>query len=323
MQLKKIIGCLFLLLAINSIAYGQHAGFPSAPDPFQMVPLNGEPGSSINSPGGYTNTNGRTVRSSVLPNPSTTLILIVDGQSLAGSSSTGAAIVPTNDSHVFNFNIYDGGLYPCRNPELGTSLAPFAGTIANPGNAPGCSIGDSLVSASVFTDVVVVPNAIGGTSVADHSPGGAVYNRIAVTMGQLAKRGLTAPTGFTGKTYVVIHIGETDNQNGTSSGAMATGLGNMTSAYSASLGTNDRIFITLESMLNGSTNASITGGETTAQSGCTRCRAGSNWDTAIPNTGANRQADGTHLNGPGVGAGLQLGVAADVTIFTNCKNTSC
>jgi hypothetical protein len=92
-----------------------------------------------------------------------------------------------------------------------------------------------------------------------------------------------------------------------------------------------RFFVATESMLSGSTSAAnvvcpscVTNGQAdVVASGCSTCRAGANWDTAIPISGANRQTDGTHLNGSPIGNGLSLAVAADVTILTNCKNTSC
>jgi hypothetical protein len=308
-----------LAFLISGAAYAQRASLGSAPDPFQMSIGNGEPTASINSNGGYTNTNGRTVRSSVLPNLSTTLVMVYIGQSLAATSSTGAAIVPTNDSHVFNFNIYDSGLYPCRNPVLGAAQAVFS---TLPVNSPGCSIGDTLVTNAVFTDVVVVPIAIGGTTVADWSSGGAINNRIAVTVGQLAKKGLTTASGFTGTFYIMLHIGETDGVNGTSRANMATGVRNMAAAFvSAGTGTS-RFFVATESMTGGITVANIQNGQADAvASGCSTCRAGANWDTSIPNSGGNRQSDGTHLAGPA--AGLALAVSTDVTIITNCKNTAC
>jgi hypothetical protein len=294
------------------------SGGGSAPDPSTMTVGNGEPNSTINSDGGYTNTNGRTVRSSVLPAPSTSIVIVYLGQSLAASSATGALIVPTNDSHVFNFNIYDTGLYPCRNPVLGASLANFSGA----GNSPGCSICDSLVGATTYTDCVLVPIAIGGTSVANWSPGGVIYNRIAVTVAQLARKSLTPASGFTGDFRIMLHIGETDNQNGTSRANMATGVRAIAQAFvDAGTGTS-RFFVATESMLAGVTSANITNGQADAvASGCSTCRAGANWDTSIPNSGGNRQADGTHLAGPA--AGVALAASTDVTILTNCKNTSC
>lgn len=314
--MKKLV---LLLSTVFLLGFG---GGSSAPDPYQMAVGNGEPTAAIASNPGYQNTNERTVRSSVLPNPSSTIVMIYLGQSLAASSATGAAYVVTNTSHVFNFNIYDGGLYPCVNPVLGAALATFTGTPTNPGNSPACSIMDSLVTNGTYTDAVAVPIAIGGTSVADWSPGGAIYNRIVVTVAQLAKQGLTPATGFTGDFRIVLHIGETDNADGTSEAAMATGVRNIAAAFVSAGAGASRFFVTTESMLGGVTSTNITAGEQDAvNSGCSTCRAGSNWDTSVPNSGGNRQADGTHLVGPT--AGLALAAAADVTVLTNCKNTSC
>jgi hypothetical protein len=281
---------------------------------------NGEPTAAIPSNGSYTNTSGRNVRSSVLPNPATTLILFYDGQSLAATSTTGAFTNPTNDSHVFNFNINDGGLYPCRGPVLGAAQAVFSPL---PINSPGCYIADTLVTNGVFTDVVVVPIAIGGSTVADHSAGGSLYNRVFVAMAQLAKKGLTPASGFTGTMWSMLHIGETDGVNGTTRANMATGVRNIGQSYlDAGATASFRMFVATESMVSGVTVANITNGQADAvASGCSVCRAGANWDTSIPNSGGNRQADGTHLVGPA--AGLALAVSTDVTVITNCKNTSC
>jgi len=302
---------LFLTLAL-SVAH-----FPSASsfgirtwvgisEPYYLAPGNGEPTNPpINSTGSVCDASGFTL-DNTLTSPSTTLVLVTIGQSLIASSGS-STYTPVN-TKASNFSVCDGGWYRCKNPVLGASYAPAGGV-----DSPNCRIADSLITAGTYTQVIVVPIAIGGTVVADWNSGGQLFQKIAVTMNRLKQRHLTPITGFTGDFYISLHIGESDNQVGTTRANMAAGIRNIAATFVANGSGTSRFFVATESMLTNVTNANITNGEADAvASGCSTCRAGANWDSIVCAT--NRQADCTHL----AAAGLALAAAADVSVIQAC-----
>jgi hypothetical protein len=281
-------------------------------DPYTLELGFGEPNpATINSTGGYLNTNGRAVRSSVPSAPSTTAIVITTWQSLIASASAGT--FATINATANNLNIYDGGIYPCVNPVLGTENNT-AGLGTNSAN---CQIVDSLVTAGAYTQAIVVPIAIGGTLCSDWV-NGALQRRITVTLNRLKSKGLTAATGFTGDTWIIAHGGEQDAGAGTSRATLATCIRNYAAAFVAAGSGAARFFVPTESMAGNVTDATVTGAQADAvASGCSTCRQGANVDGLTG--GTNRQSDGTHLTQTGA-SNL---AALDVTAITNCKNTSC
>ena len=286
-------------------------GGGSAPDPFAMSVGNGEPdGVTINSPAGYSNTNGYTVQSSVPAAPSTTAVLIYAGQSLIESAVSGT--YSTLHAGSVNFNIYDSGTYPCKQPILGTPWAGPAWTanLSPSGNNIICQIADDLITAGTYTEVIMVPVAIGGTTCANWNTGGAINKRIAVTVGQLAKQGLTPATGFTGDFYIMWHQGESELP-ATPAATIAACLQSVAGLFSSAGTGTSRFFIPQsESWVSGATQANVISGQSLALSGCSTCRAGANWDSL---NNANRQ-DMTHFNQTGAAAAALL----DKAIIVSC-----
>lgn len=241
---------------------------------------------------------------------STTAVIITIGQSNAEPAATGTFTV-VNTTKVFNFSIYDGNIYPCINPILGAVYSPAQGS-----NSINCQVPDSLVTAGTYAQAVVVPIAVGGTLCSDWVSG-VLQKRISVTLQRLSEAHMTAASGFTGDVWILLHIGETDNQNGTARATLATCLRNLASTFSATTG-SARFFVATESLIVNVTAVAVTGAQADAvASGCTTCRTGANWDSLTG--GTNRQADGTHWTQAGAAAAAAL----DVTIITNCKNTAC
>ena len=286
-------------------------GGGSAPDPFTLTVGNGEPTAAIPSPAGFSNANGYTLKSSVPAAPTTTAVIITVGQSNIESAASGT--YTTTNTGSLNFNIYDGGTYACKNPVLGASQ----NSTGLGSNSANCQIADGLINASVYTSVIIVPTAIGGTFCSDWDTGGAINNRIAVTLARLKAAHLTPATGFTGDFWILWHQGE--SQNGTpTAGQVAACLQDIATLFvNAGTGTARFFIPQSESYVNGATQANVISGQSMALTGCSTCRAGANWDTLT--TTVNRQADLTHFNATGAAAAAAL----DVTIITNCKHTAC
>lgn len=243
----------------------------------------------------------------------TTAVVVVVGQSNVESIALGT--YSTVNSTNWNFNIADRGVYNCANPVLGT---PYLNPPATGGNSVNCQIGDGLITGAVYNNVIMAPAAVGGSACADWDTGGALHQRILTLYNGLASRGLTRASGFAGDVWILWHQGETDNTNGTARATLATCYRNV-AAYFSSVGFGaTRFFVATESMVANVTAIAVTGAQADAvASGCSTCRAGMNVDSLTGPT--NRQADGTHPT-----AAMAISMASsDVTIITNCKNTSC
>ena len=108
--------------------------------------------------------------------PVTTAVIIMQGQSLIANRAEGTYTTKNRDN-ALNFNIYDGELYQCSNPVLGTDL-----DVSHPSNTNSstCQIADLLINAGTFRTVIMVPTAVGGTLCSDWTLGGALYQRIVV-----------------------------------------------------------------------------------------------------------------------------------------------
>lgn len=306
--MKRILLALGIVVAIASASLAQSGMFGGTPSPYTMFVGNGELNNSVL---GNADPTGKTLRTPVLG--STTAVIITIGQSNAESAALGTFTV-VNTGKVFNFNFYGGSdraFYDCANPVLGAVYSPAQGS-----NSVNCQIGDSLVTAGTYAQVVMAPVAVGATMCSDWVSG-VLVKRVSVLLQRLSDAKMTAASGFTGDVWILLHIGETDNQNGTVRATLATCLRNLASALAVGTG-SARFFVATESLIVNVTAVAVTGAQADAvASGCTTCRAGANWDSLTG--GTNRQADGTHWTQ----AGAISAAALDVTVITNCKNTAC
>lgn len=302
--MRRIFVSLLAFLGIVGACFAQGGFFGGTPSPYTMFVGNGELSSSVL---GNADPGARVAQTVTLG--STTAVIITIGQSNVESAAAGTYTVTQTAN--YNFNIYDGIVYPCINPVVGAVNSPAQGT-----NSVNCQIADSLRAASTYSQVIMVPVAVGGTMCSDWVSG-VLVKRVSVLLQRLADAHMTAATGFTGDVWILLHIGETDNQNGTARATLATCLRNLASTIAVGTGTA-RFFVATESLIVNVTSATVTGAQADAvASGCTTCRAGANWDSLTG--GTNRQADGTHWTQ----AGAISAAALDVTIITNCKNTVC
>ncbi len=274
-------------------------------DPYTIVEFNGASPPTGGGGVGYGNAAGKTLVSS--GGLSSYPIILTIGQSLSASNSVNS--YATVNATALNFNIYDGGTYHCDNPVLGASgpdLPDPGGGLQN--NGPNCPLADKLITAGTYAGAIMVPIAVDGTKAADwnNSP---LTGRITVAMKRLNQIYGRVPT------YVVWHQGESDT--GTAGAAYTTSVQAVASQFRALFSFTGPFFVSTETMVSNSVNATIQTAQANAVSAGLHIVAGSNIDSLTG--GTNRQADGTHLTA----AGSLAYAGLDQTVITNCKNTSC
>jgi hypothetical protein len=284
-----------LMFVLSGFAYGQSAGGVSAPDPFILGDPNkvvaGYPG---NGAVDYGDTNGRSFRNTAPDPTKKTLVLIVAGQ------SNWTTVVPTfytatNTANIDNMNIFDGALYSITGPLLGSSQYTV-----NNGNIS-VRVADTLITNGKFDRVILVPIAVGSSTIADWTTGG-LSNRPTVAMKRLAARGITP--GMTGVTFAFLW-GQGEGDAATTQANYAAGLTSLISATNAA-GFSGRYFICKETWSAGAAASAVQAAQVAAVNGTT-VFSGGNLDAL---TGANRQADNTHFSDAGAAAVASAVVSA-------------
>jgi len=101
-------------------------------------------------------------------------VLLTAGQSNAGNHGE-ERLKPTAD--VYNLNIFDHGCYVAQDPLLGTT---------GDGGNLFTQLGQLLVERGVYDAVVLVPIAVGGSSVEDWAPGGTLNIRFSAAFEAMA-----------------------------------------------------------------------------------------------------------------------------------------
>ena len=246
-----------LVLVLALYAAGQFCTWPAAAlaqkpgegtaasDPFYLAPIPEAYGAS------NFRTEGLPQRSLSIDPTARTLILITMGQSLmANVHAIKAPIyVPTNSSVIDNFNIYDGAAYAfVRAPALGCN-----GYFSNVATR----VADMLINKRVFDRVIVVPIAVGSTTIAEWTTGD-FAGRFPVAMRRLAASGITPATP--GVTFAAVWgQGEADTRDGTSRAAYRGHLGRLIDTVFSS-GFLGRLFINVESYYFGRTSSEIQAG---------------------------------------------------------------
>ncbi len=248
---------------------------------------------------GLSNAAGRTQESPVIG--AGTAIIVTLGQSNIANNALGTYTV--TNSTAQNMSVYDGGIYLCADPVLGPS-GP-GGTSGS--SSPNCAIADELITNGVYSRVIMVPIAINGTLAADWN-GASLASRITVAMRRLSVLGVMP-------TYILWHQGEQDNFAGTSGPAYTASVQAVATQF-RNLGYTGPFFVATETYDGVGNSATIQTAQANAVSSPLHIVAGADWDSLTG--GTNRQA-GPHLTQVGSAAAAAL----DVTVITNCKNTSC
>lgn len=276
------------LLMITGPAAAQRGGFSA----YQTTPPESVRSDITDNNLGYSSTFGKSIRNLTINPAAKTLVLLIDGQSNMTSVAP-SAYSPTNGSAMDNFNIYDGAIYAVADPVLGPSYNAALG----PGSIAG-RLADVFINNAIFDQVIVVPIAIGGTSIAIHSAGGALYERPCVAMRKLASRGIVP--GMTGVTFAYLW-GQGESDHGTAQASYEAGFQQIVARLKGCPGVatqfSGRVFINIETILANTTDATIQAAQAAVVDNVSIFQGG-NLDTL---TGAtNRQADGTHFTNTGL-----------------------
>lgn len=265
------------------------AGQPAAPD-LNALTEYFPAGATDNLNAGLSFMTGKVQRDGTVLGSQRTAVLPIFGQS-NNCNVNPSNFTPVNPSVVDNFNIYNGGTYAGTTPLLGCSTSTLG-----PGN-PFIRLADSLITGSVFDRVIVAPAGIGATTM--NMWGADQFQRVAVMGRRLAAAKMTA-------TAVLYQQGETDNGNGTSQASYAADLALFIAKVR--LWHSGPIFIARSSWASGAAAANVTNAQVAALTNI----ANGIWSLGNMDslTGANRQADGTHLSDAGAAAWAALMVTA-------------
>jgi hypothetical protein len=214
-------------------------------------------------------------------------IFVTIGQSKIASNSSAPATPysPTNGSKCINLNPYDGFYYIANDPQLGSSAS--AGFLQSGWQARLC---DKLIAAGKYTQVILIPIAIAGSSVLDWDTGGVYHDRIRAATALLNAMNIT-PTGW------LWQQGTTDCANSMSQTTYQTTLRSVISYERSFSGRSSDKWMIAEDTIQGTGNTVCSGIEAaqTAVAGDTGNLTGPNADTL----GFSTYTDGTHYNNTG------------------------
>lgn len=194
----------------------------------------------------WLDTGGLAARTLSIDAQKKTLVLLVGTAQSNWGNAAPTLYTPKHLDRIDQFNIYDGQNYEARGPLLG-QLLEKAGSPYGPGNVA-VRLADNLIEKSNFDRVILVPFAVGQTTIADWTTGN-LSTRGPVAMRRLASKGITPATP--GLTFArIVGIGESDAVFKTSEDAFAKGLATDESIM-RSAGFVGRTFVCKETYLNG------------------------------------------------------------------------
>lgn len=244
---------------------------------------------------------GRTVSTPLITAGENTGVFLVMGQSLA-DSSVNAQFSPVNAAKIDQINLWDGGTYRAADPMVGPTRA---------GAAFGCQflrVADSMITNGKFARIILVPCAVGGTSITNWAPGGDCSLRAGVAM----KRILAAGTPAASVSAVLWQHGETDSANSMAQATYQSNFAAMLAAFRASY-PNIPWFLAKSTWQGGGQNTAIRAAVDAIVAGGPLIYAGADTDTV--NNGATDRYDGTHPTATGSGLMAALWVTALSAVF--------
>lgn len=225
---------LIVLASVWSLSAASGGSSGGVVDPFDLGPPFLKSGESL-----CADTKAVALRASqTLDTSVRNLVLIADGQSNMADVAP-SVYSPANPTKISNFNIFDGALYEAKDPLMGATCFP-----TTPGH-PALRVADTLITNGKFDHVVIVPIGTGATAVAEHATA-PLLNRMAVTFGRLAARGMVAGTNIT----VVIIWGQGESDHGTSQAAYTASLTTVINASRAA-GFAGKWFVAEQTYLGG------------------------------------------------------------------------
>lgn len=242
---------------------------------------------------------GRTVVAPGTTAGERTGVFVIIGQSLSVNEVPTTRII----THVKNhqLNIYDGIVYNTLEPLLGTNVS--GGTVFDQRGTWMSRLADNLITHNRYDRVVLVPMAVGGTTVAqwaDNSAPPYLYNNIGTVAKRIRDAGLKCTAIHWGQ-------GESDTSAGTLQAAYTASLNKVIAKFNQEI-PSCPILVAQESYYYGATSAAVLAAQAAAVNGTT-VFAGENLDSLGP---AYRY-DNTHLNEAGADQRAVLVEAALVT----------
>lgn len=238
-----------------------------------------------------TDTTGKTVATPTIG--SGTLILIVNSQSIPDNTLP-SPVTPTNTTKVLQLDVYNQTIYQAAGNLLGTDGTGGAGCTTT--GSYQVYLADKLVTDGKFSQVILVPVGIGGSSVMDWSPQGMLNQRARVACLSIRAKGWIGSGASFGILY---DQGNADANNNTLHGVPTAATWESLfiqwqNTYYP-LGCNFPIFVATETMQANVTNATIQGAQAAVVDNV-KVFAGANIDSL---TGGTNRADGTHLTNTG------------------------
>ncbi|MEN8722582.1 MAG: sialate O-acetylesterase [Alphaproteobacteria bacterium] len=141
-------------------------------------------------------------------------VLFTFGQSNAANEGRDRYLASDD---VINFNPFDGKCYIAQDPLLGA--------YGEAGSVWG-RVGDGLIEAGAFDQVLIVPIAIGGTSIERWAKGGGLNPRITFALQAMAAKGLRP-------THILWHQGEADRIKETTTARYVEQFGTIVETFHA------------------------------------------------------------------------------------------
>lgn len=241
----------------------------------------------------FASRDAKTIRDPRISEGENTAVFIVAGQSQAANYAEPST--PTNGSKIDQISIDDGGTYAAVDPLLGCNNGSNAGNLF-------IRVADKLITNGTFDRVILVPCAIGGTSIALWTAGGVLHSRLLAASARCAARSLPV-------TAVLWHQGERDGADGMGQSTWEGHFANLLAAFRAT--GEDCPWIVARSTLQGNkTSSAIRAAQAAVVFGTVY--AGPDTDTL---TGGTNRSDGTHFTATGANSAAELWVAAIDAVF--------
>lgn len=221
-------------------------GSGGAPDPFAMSRLLGVQAQTQKLAGRRYTLDGKSQVSKVLAGRTFVLIGLVSqsnqGNHLSGTYST------ANASKVVNFCPDNGAFYAATEPLLGPTW-----DLPNIQSNYLMRLADKLIAANRCDNVVIVPVAVGGTTVQDWAPGGVAHHLIRATLARCKANGLFDYD----QVLVLSHIGESDKIAGTSQADYVARASACYNEIKSFPGFSGKVFLTQTSFQGGATSSAV------------------------------------------------------------------
>ena len=301
--MKRLLAVLLCLIPSIATAQLSGQGAGSAPDPFVII----EPADPTIAPG-YKAVAGRTLANYAAIGGSKRCNIVWFGQSNSGANYASPGYVITHPTLIFNFNIYNGGLYTTSAPLLGGGGPPSlvtGGSTAGGGNYLN-AIADTLIAGGTCDRVVLIPASISSTTVADWATGSQAQ-RIVATAARLSANGIPVSA-------ICWTQGESDNVAGTSQASYTASLAIVIATIQAQAAFSGvPIFVSRTSYYLGTTSANVVNAQIAAVNGTTVFALG-NSDSLL----AVDRRDDIHFDASGITAWTAIAapnLAANLIVY--------